>query len=175
MNTKKVYPELQTQRLILREMNVKDAEFVFKHFSNEKICEYLYDEDVFTSMDEALELIESYSNPEGKQHNRWGIVRKKDNSLIGTCGFHCWDGVNHIAEIGYDLWHECWGQGYMSEALEVVIESGFQNMSLNRIQAYVALENDNSARLLEKIGFKKEGIIRDKHLYHGKYYDHYCY
>lgn len=67
------------------------------------------------------------------------------------------------------------GQGYMEEGLVVAIESGFNNMALNRINAFVALENINSIKLLEKLGFKNEGIYRDKHLFRGKYYDHYSF
>ena len=63
----------------------------------------------------------------------------------------------------------------MNEALICAIESGFNNMALNRINASVALENINSIKLLEKLGFKNEGIYRDKHLFRGKYYDHYSF
>ncbi|MEI5907635.1 GNAT family protein [Bacillus spongiae] len=170
-----IFPNLESERLQLRELDFKDTEFIFKLFSNEKVCEYLYDEDVFTNIEEAEEFIEWNSNPEEKSHNRWGIVRKLDQSLIGTCGFDYWDKYNNIAEIGYDLWYEYWGNGYMKETLEVAIESGFKNMNLNRINAFVALENEKSSSLLEKFGFIQEGIYRDKHLFKGKYYDHYSY
>lgn len=80
-----------------------------------------------------------------------------------------------MAEIGYDLWHEYWGNGYMKEALVSAIESGFTNMNLNRINAFVALENENSTKLLENLGFKNEGIFRDKYFFRGNYYDHYSY
>lgn len=175
MSSTKKFPELETQRLRLRELNLSDTEFIFKHFSNDKVCEFLLDEEAFTSLDEAIELVNSYTNPEQKKFNRWGIVRKEDNKLIGTCGFHCWDQTNNITEIGYDLWHKYWGQGYMTEVLKSVIQSGIDNMKLNRIQAYVSLENDRSSGLLKKLGFTNEGIVRDKHFYHGSYYDHYCF
>ena len=100
-------------------------------------------------------------------------ISQKNQLQLGTCGFHYWDRTNNIAEIGYDLWHECWGQGYMKEALKCAIESSFTNMGLNRINAFVALDNVNSVKLLEKLGFKNEGIYRDKHLFRGQYYDHY--
>ena len=100
------------------------------------------------------------------REQQWALVIKEcaDSGL-----------TNNIAEIGYDLWHEYWGQGYMKEALISAIESGFTNMGLNRINAFVALENINSIKLLEKLGFKNEGVYRDKHLFRGKYYDHYSF
>ena len=66
-----------------------------------------------------------------------------------------------------DIWMRRW---YVPS-----IESGFNNMALNRINAFVALENINSIKLLEKLGFKNKGIYRDKHLFRGKYYDHYSF
>ncbi|MGD6776126.1 GNAT family N-acetyltransferase [Sutcliffiella horikoshii] len=175
MGEQRIFPELETDRLKLRNVNDTDADFIFKHFSNEKICEFLYDEEIFTRKEDAIELIEWYNDPEGKGYNRWIIERKDSNGKMGTCGFHLWDRTNNIAEIGYDLWYEFWGSGYMKEALAAAIESGFSNMKLNRINAYVALENKKSSNTLESLGFVNEGIYRDKHFYKGKYYDHYSF
>ncbi|NMH68332.1 GNAT family N-acetyltransferase [Bacillus sp. RO3] len=169
------FPELETNRLKLRNVSEADTEFIFKLFSNEKICEYLYDEEIFMKKEDAIEFIEWNTDPEIKGYNRWVIEKKDSNEKIGTCGFDSWDRTNNIAEIGYDLWYEFWGCGYMKEALIAAIESGFSNMKLNRINAYVALKNNKSSNLLESLGFKNEGIYRDKHLFRGKYYDHYSY
>ena len=171
----KKFPNLETDRLILRNVGNEDIDFIYRLFSNEKVCEFLYDEELFTTRNEATEFVEWNSNPEEKGFNRWILVEKSNNQQLGTCGFHCWDRTNNIAEIGYDLWHEYWGQGYMKEGLISAIESGFNNMALNRINAFVALENINSIKLLEKLGFKNEGVYRDKHLFRGKYYDHYSF
>jgi len=175
MNGHKKFPNLETDRLILRNVDMEDIDFIYRLFSNEKVCEYLYDEELFTNRNEAIAFIEWNSIPEEKGNNRWVIVTKDENKKIGTCGYDYWDRTNNIAEIGYDLWYEYWGQGYMSEALKSAIKSGFNNMNLNRINAYVALENVNSIKLLEKLGFINEGIYREKHLFRGKYYDHYSF
>ncbi|NGP46829.1 GNAT family N-acetyltransferase [Bacillaceae bacterium SIJ1] len=175
MSNKRNFPQLETKRLRLRELNFEDSLFIFKLFSDKEVCKYLYDEEIYTDMEDAQGFIEWYSNPEENLRNRWGIERKVDRALLGTCGFDSWDRYNHIAEIGYDLWHEYWGHGYMTETLECAIEGGFNHMNLNRIQAFVALENEKSAKLLEKLGFMNEGIFREKHLFRGLYYDHYCY
>ncbi|WP_421377940.1 GNAT family N-acetyltransferase [Bacillus salacetis] len=175
MSEQKFFPDLETSRLKLRNVNEADTEFIFKLFSNEKVCEFLYDEEIFTEKEDASEFIGWNTNPEEKGYNRWVIEKKDSNEKIGTCGFDLWDRTNNIAEIGYDLLHEFWGYGYMKEALIAAIESGFSNMKLNRINAYVALENKKSLNTLESLGFKNEGIYRDKHLFRGKYYDHYSY
>nr|WP_250886490.1 GNAT family protein [Bacillus sp. SM2101] len=63
----------------------------------------------------------------------------------------------------------------MKEALTTTINSVFNNMNLIRINAFVAIENDQSKYLLKSLGFQNEGIYREKHLYRGKNYDHYSY
>jgi len=169
------FPDLEGERVILRELKNDDIEFIYKHFSNRNVCEYLYDEEPFTDIKEAEDFVLWNSKTNRKNHNRWGIVGRINNVLMGTCGFHCWDKTNHIAEIGYDLYYDYWGQGYMSDALKVVLKNGFLNMNLNRIQAYVAVENKNSINILQRLGFKNEGVFRDKHYFRGKYYDHYSF
>ena len=64
------------------------------------------------------------------------------------------------AEIGYDLNPECWGQGFMAEALVAAINHGIDSMKLNRIDALVYIKNDRSVRLLQRLGFKQEGLLR---------------
>ncbi|WP_010096952.1 GNAT family N-acetyltransferase [Ornithinibacillus scapharcae] len=176
MSKQKKFPNIETDRLLLRNVNDEDVDFIYKHFSDERVCEFLYDEELFTNRNDAINFVKWNKNPEEKGYNRWVIIKKgAKQEPIGTCGYDNWDRMNNIAEIGYDLWHEYWGQGYMKEALIRAIESGFKHMNLNRINAYVALENDNSIKLLEKLGFVNEGVYRDKHLFRGSYYDHYSF
>lgn len=169
------FPDLETDRLQLRNVRIEDAEFIFKLYSDEEVCEYLYDEEIYESIDGAENFIRWNSDPEHKGNNRWCIMSKSSQEALGTCGYDSWDRENNIAEIGYDLWKEFWGQGYMREALIAAIDSGFTNMNLNRINAFVALNNLRSARLLESLGFTREGIYREKHFYRGEYFDHYTY
>lgn len=169
------FPDIETERLILRKFQKDDLQFIFEHFSDNDVCEYLYDNEPLKSLEEAKQIMAFYEDQENKTHNRWVIISKQERIPIGTSGFHCWDKHNNIAEIGYDLNKTYWGQGYMSEALTAILNHGFKNLRLNRVQAFVYLGNERSSNLLLRLGFKKEGIIRDKHLYRGKYYDHYCF
>ncbi len=92
---------------------------------------------------------------------RWGITRKSEPSLIGSCGyygFHTW----HLrAGIGYELAQPFWRQGIMAEALRAILELGFGGIGLNRIEAVVMPENEASIKLLEKLGFHNEGILKE--------------
>ncbi len=175
MSKTTAFPDLKTKRLTLRELTLQDTDFIFKQFSDEDVSKYLYDAEPLMKREEAEEIITWYQNPEGKRQNRWGITNNEDGVIMGTCGYHNWDKTNNIAEIGYDLAVDFWGQGIMYEALVAVLDNGFGNMGLNRIQAFVAVDNKRSTGILEKLGFKCEGIIRDKHLFRGNYYDHYCF
>jgi len=124
---------------------------------------------------QAQAIIDFYLEPEGKTHNRWGIVRRADNRLIGTCGYHKWEKAYFRAEIGYDLSPDCWGQGYMSEALRAVIRHGFERMELNRIDALVYIHNARSIQLLQRLGFKQEGLLRDYFCLDGIFFDHFLF
>ena len=169
------FPTLHTERLVLRQLTNEDIDFVFQHFSDPSVTQYLMDEPPVANVAQAQEIIDFYLEPEGKTHNRWGIVRKADDRLIGTCGYHKWAKAYFRAEIGYDLSPDCWGQGYMTEALRTVIQHGFERMGLNRMDALVYVNNHRSILLLQKLGFKQEGVLRDYFCLDGIFYDHYLF
>ncbi len=169
------FPTLETERLILQQLTLEDTDFVFRHFSDPAVTQYLMDEPPVKEYAQAQEIIQFYLEPAGKTHNRWGIVRKSDHQRIGTCGYHKWDRRYFRAEIGYDLSPGFWGQGYMAEALRAVIRNGFEHMGLNRIEALVYIENERSVRLLKQLGFKQEGVLRDYFYLDGVFYDHFLF
>ena len=166
------FPDLETARLQLRALSVEDTPFIYSHFGNAEVAQYLMDEPPLTEYAEAEAIIQFYQEPAGKPYNRWVIVRKSDQQLMGTCGYHKWDKRQFRAEIGYDLSPDFWGQGYMAEALTAVIQHGFARMDLHRIEAIVYLDNGRSVRLLQRLGFKQEGILRDYYYQNGHFYDH---
>lgn len=169
------FPAQETERLLLRPLTSDDTDFVFQHFGNPQVYQYLLDEPPVTAYAQAEEIVQFYLEPAGKSYNRWVIGRKAERQSIqpiGTCGFHKWDKQHFRAEIGYDLSPDFWGQGYMREALEVVLAHGFGHMGLHRIEALVYVENLRSIRLLQKLGFKQEGVLQDCYHLDGKFYDH---
>ncbi len=170
-----LWPLLETERTELRRITDQDLSFILGHFSDADVCRYMVDAEPPGSAEEAQKIIDwcnGNGNPDSR-HNRWLIVLKETGESIGTVGFHNWDRGNHIAEIGYDLSSHHWGKGIMSEVLRCVLAFGFSQMQLNRVQAFVHVQNTASYRMLRKQGFVAEGVIRDKHLFRGEYYDHY--
>ena len=165
------FPELETERLYLRELKLDDAEDLFKVFSNPKVMKY-YNLYPFDSLAQAKELIKNYLEAfEEKRVLRWGLEHKEKEQLIGSCGIYDWREQFCRATIGYELGTQYWEQGFMSEALTEVIRFGFRRMRLNRIQALVEPPNAASQQLLTSIGFQKEGLLRDYMFYKGEYKD----
>ncbi len=169
------FPALETERLLLRSLEGGDLPFVLSHFGDPQVTRYLLDSPPLRSENEARELIEFYATREGHGPNRWCIVRRADDTAIGTCGFHCWEPQHRRAEIGYDLSPAAWGHGYMTEVLRAAITHGFERLELNRIEALVYGENRRSIKLLERLGFRAEATLRDDFERDGEAYDHELY
>lgn len=166
------FPQLKTDRLILREMTLDDVEFYFRHFNNEKIVEG----SCFPgpgSLEAARAELERYCITPFKENRgiRWGLVRKGCDELIGTCGYYDWNKTARRAEIGYDLAPSYWGHGIMAEALRAVLKYGFEKMELNRIQAIIDSKNVRSMKLVNRLGFKKEGVLRQRSYFNGQFRD----
>jgi len=170
------FPQLETERLILQEMTLDDVEFYFHHFNNDKIIEGCCFPGPRT-LEAAKEELERYCISPFKEDKgiRWGIVRKGDNELIGTCGYYDWNKTTRRAEIGYDLDPAYWGQGIMTEALQTMLRYGFEKMRLNRIQAIIDSNNTQSMKLVYRLGFKKEGVLRQRSYFNGKFRDDACF
>lgn len=165
------FPQIETNNLVLREMELSDAEAIFQIYADNDVTKYI-DMETATDLAQAKFLVNRRVELfRSGQRIRWGIARKDDNIIIGSCGFTQWNKNSHQAEIGYELAKKHWRKGIMTEALEAVIYFGFQRMELNRIEALVMLENIASITLLEKLGFREEGILREYGYWKGKFHD----
>jgi ribosomal-protein-alanine N-acetyltransferase len=155
------FPELETERLLLRQLGQEDAQHLFHYFSLDVVTEY-YDLESFKELEQAVSLIRSWNQRfENGEGIRWGITLKTENRVIGTCGFHNWMKEHYKAEIGYELTPEYWRKGIMTEAIEEIVQFGFKELGLNRIEAFIDPENISSRKLLEKTGLKEEGLLKD--------------
>jgi ribosomal-protein-alanine N-acetyltransferase len=101
----------------------------------------------------------------------WAIARKDDSKLIGSCGFNYWNRDHSRGEISYDLAKQYWRKGIMSQVVKSVLGFAFTQMQMHRVEATVTPTNLGSLGVLRKAGFKKEGILREQKLLHGKFYD----
>lgn len=164
------FPLLQTNRLWLRRIVPSDAQAIYAIFGDDLVTQY-YDLGTMTDVAEAETMIRRLSaRYRHGQAIRWGIARKLDGGLIGTCGYH-FQAAAFKAEIGYDLASAYWHQGYMNEALRAMLAYGFETLQLNRIEALVMLNNHASAAVLRRLGFREEGILREYAFFNGQFHD----
>jgi len=176
MEESRDFPRLETDRLILREMTLGDVEFYFRHFNNKKVVEGSCFPGPKT-LEAAKEELELYCIRPFKENRgiRWGIARKGSDELIGTCGYYDWNKTSRRAEMGYDLEPAHWGEGMMTEALRAILRYGFEEIGLNRVQAIIDSENVRSIKLVERLGLKKEGILRQNSYFRGRFRDEICF
>lgn len=100
-----------------------------------------------------------------------GIFLKDNDVLIGTCCLGDFNEGAMRSEIGYSILRNEWGKGYATEAVNEIVRFGFEVMGLNRIEATITPGNDASVRVLEKLNFTKEGLVRERDLIKGKLED----
>ncbi|GAB4513949.1 MAG: GNAT family N-acetyltransferase [Anaerolineae bacterium] len=166
------FPELTTARLVMDEITREDTSAMFRLFSDERVTRY-NDASTFEDMSDAYRLIgflqERFNARVGV---RWAIrLKTQENTLIGTCGFNVWHRHNNCGIIGYDLLPAYWNQGITTEAARAMLNFGFTKMALNRIEADVMTGNEASMRVLMKLGFMREGILRQRGYWKGQYHD----
>ena len=168
------FPILETVNLRLRELIPSDAENVLRIFADDEVTRF-YDFETFTSLGQAADLIAKQATRfEKGEAIRWGITQKANDVVIGTVGLVIsWS--NAIGGLGYDLARPYWRRGIMTEALKVVISYSFQSVNLNRLQALVMPGNVASMKLLEKLGFVDEGLLREYAFFKGRYQNLHCF
>ncbi|WP_081735141.1 GNAT family N-acetyltransferase [Paenibacillus gorillae] len=165
------FPILETDRLLLHQLTLDDADALYRYFSLDEVTRY-YDLESFTEQSQAVALIETWnSSYELGLGIRWGITLKDTSETIGTIGYHSWEKEHFKSEIGYELSPSHWRKGYMSEAIAAILPYGFEIMGLNRIEAMIDPANDDSRRLLEKAGLTEEGLLRDYYLEKSQFVD----
>jgi ribosomal-protein-alanine N-acetyltransferase len=166
------FPELTTDRLLLRRITVGDAPELFFLRSNEQVLEFI-DKEPAMNEDEVKAFIEIVNlDIDANQGIIWGIALKENTSvLIGNICFWHLQPQHYRAEIGYALHPAYWRKGIMKEAVWSVLDFGFNQMKLHSIEARISAGNTASAAILESTGFVKEGYLKEDVCFKGKFYD----
>lgn len=165
------FPEIETARLKLRCLAENDAASIYAVRSDFEVTKYNSGA-AYTDISQAVGLISrSIDGFQNKRSLYWALLLKESGEVVGQLGYNCWDQENHSADVGFDLRRDYWGKGIMKEALGAIISFGLQNMGLNRIGAQVSTYNDNCVHLLESLGFKHEGTMREQYYENGEYHD----
>jgi len=153
-------PTLQTARLRLRGFAESDGSNLYALQSNAKVLRY-WDSPPWSDQSSIARFMEGNARmaDEGTG-TRLVIERQSDSAFLGWCTFNSWNPEFRSASVGYCLSEASWGQGYATEAVEALLGWAYQTVDLNRVQAEADTRNIASARVLEKLGFRLEGTLR---------------
>ena len=165
------FPVLKTRRLTLRDIQTKDAQQIFEMRANGRVNQFIA-RDQMNKKEFAIELtskaIDAFKNGLGIG---WAGVLRNGEEIIGTCGFNQIDYQNCRAEIGGELSTVYWGKGIPIEALEAIVEFGFNNMNLHTIEAKVSPDNRGAIFALTSLGFEKEAHYKDRFFFNNTFSD----
>ena len=154
-------PVLETARLRLRPFAESDAGALFALMSSAKVLQY-WDAPPWTDPARAGQFLASCAGIAAEGSGaRLAIDRRSDGEFVGWIGLTRWNRVFRSASLGYCLREQAWGRGYATEAAAAVLGWGFATLDLNRVQAETDTRNIGSARVLEKVGFVREGTLRE--------------
>jgi RimJ/RimL family protein N-acetyltransferase len=164
-------PTLVTPRLRLRLPKHEDIDDLQAIFSDQEVMRY-WSSPPLRGRPEAERLLdEIHANAEAGHGHQWGIERTDRPGIIGTCTLWRSYPVQPRAEVGFVLARAAWGRGYMHEALTALIHHAFGTLQLHRLEADVDPRNERSVRLLERLGFVREGVLRERWLVAGEVQD----
>lgn len=168
-------PIITTPRLVLRWIYEDDSDGLYEIFSNPQVMRY-WSTVPLPNREAAAELQrEIAGGNESDQMYKWGLALRDSNTIVGTTTLFNLNLDNGRAEIGYALGQAYWGKGYMNEALKALLSYAFEVMDLRRLEADVDPRNVASIRTLERLGFQREGYLRERWHVNGEIQDAYFY
>jgi [ribosomal protein S5]-alanine N-acetyltransferase len=156
-------PSIETPRLALRWLTPDDTDDLFAIFGDPDVCRYwsrppLADR----SRAEALRA-EIVAYFEERSLFQWGVADRTTDRIVGTCTLASLSELHQRAEIGFALARSAWGRGFMTEAVSALLRFAFETLGLHRIEADVDPRNARSIKLLEQMGFVREGYLRERY------------
>ena len=167
----KTLPIITTTRVVLRWISEDDIDGLYEIFSNPQVMRY-WSTVPLPNREAAAALQREIA--EGNEREimfKWGIALRDSNTVIGTTTLFNLSLDNGRAELGYAMAHAYWGKGYMNEALKALISHAFEVMELRRLEADVDPRNAASIRSLERLGFQREGFLRERWHVNGEIQD----
>lgn len=163
---------LESERLLLREFSEADWSAVHVYGSDPEVCRHQHwgpNSEAETKAFVRMAVAQQDQDP--RDHFELAILRKDTKKLIGAAGIRIKSRTNANADMGYTLRQDQWGQGFATEAARLLLNFGFLRLGLHRIWATAGPENRASIRVLEKIGMKFEGQLRQDLLVRGEFRD----
>ncbi len=164
--------ELRTERLLLREFAAEDWRAVYAYQNDLRYLEF-YEWEHRTEQDARafVQMLIEQQREIPRTKFQLAIALPAANRVIGNVGIRKRSVKTHQADMGYELDPKMWGSGYATEAAEALLQFGFAELRLHRIWAEALAANENSIRVLEKLGMRQEGRLREKEFFKGRFWD----
>ncbi len=164
-------PSLVTKRLIVRPVRIGDAQDLFDYSRDPEVARH-----VLWEAHKSVHQTRQYVRFLLRQYrlcapSSFVIELRQTGRVIGTIGYMWVQPENRSAEVGYSLSRAYWNQGIMSEALSAVVEFGFESLHLNRVEAQHESDNPASGRVMEHVGMRHEGHLRQRLYNKGRFVD----
>jgi ribosomal-protein-alanine N-acetyltransferase len=164
-------PTINTSRLFLRSISAADVDDFYATYSNPEVMRY-WSTPALPNREAASKLIsEIHEGFKRRELLKWGIALRTDDTLIGSVTLFHPDFTHRRAEIGYALGRAYWGHGYMQETLKAVLNYAFTVLNFHRLEADVDPRNAASVKTLERLGFQREGYLRERWQVNGEIQD----
>lgn len=162
MNIENAPQCLITDRLTIRRITSTDARAFFDIFSDADVTRYWSAPPMRELSQAEKKIAEIIAHYEQGDLFQLAVERKADSRMIGTCTLWNIHVQNRRAEVGYALGRAYWGNGYMFEAMQALVDYAFRVMQLHRLEADIDPRNEASAKSLARLGFKPEGLLRER-------------
>jgi RimJ/RimL family protein N-acetyltransferase len=164
--------QITTKRLLLREFREDDWRAVLGYQRDPLYLRYYPWEDRDEQDARAfVDMFRRWQSELPRRRFQLAIVRRADQRLVGNCGIRRKPDNDWEADIGYELSPDCWEKGYATEAARSMVDFGFRELRLQRITSWCIADNVASARVLDRLGFKREGRLRRNEFFKGRWWD----
>jgi RimJ/RimL family protein N-acetyltransferase len=156
-------PDLAGERVVLRWLTERDVPALHGVFSDPEVTRF-WSWPAFEDRAQAAALLQEIHDCfRERSLFQWGIARRTDDLVIGTCTLARLDERHRRAELGFALARGHWGHGFAAEALPLVVGFAFETLELHRLEADADPRNERSLRALERLGFRREGHLRERY------------
>ena len=164
-------PVLETERLVLRRLEMGDAQDIYDYGKDPLVAKHVL-WDAHTSVSDTKSYLRYMLRKyRAGEPSSWCIVEKSTGKVVGTIGYMWYQKDNSACEVGYSLARRCWNRGYMTQALNAVLDYTFRELGINRVEAQHETDNGASGAVMRKCGMTKEGTLRSRLYNKGRYVD----
>jgi RimJ/RimL family protein N-acetyltransferase len=164
-------PTLAGTRVTLRHLTRADADDIFAIFSDPQVMRYWSSGPMSTTADAVAYIDGIHDGLRRRTLFQWGVEHHEARRVIGTCTLLNVSPLHQRGEIGFALARPFWGQGLARAAVTRVLSFAFEELALHRVEADADPRNDRSLRLLERLGFRREGVLRERYWINGERQD----